>query len=82
VTDINASRVVEIIITPSVPQYEQLVDDLEALRALAELLRVSVPTVDRMRRDGMPCVTWGRRLIRFRASECVAWLEDRERGET
>jgi hypothetical protein len=27
-------RVVEIIITPSVPQYEQLVDDLEALRAL------------------------------------------------
>lgn len=44
-----------------------------------DLLRVSLPAFDRMRKDGermgLPCpvVTWGRRMLRYRASEVLAW---------
>jgi phage terminase Nu1 subunit (DNA packaging protein) len=48
---------------------------------LAELMRVSVPTIDRMRREGMPTVTWGRRLVRFNVREAVAWAQARENGD-
>lgn len=40
---------------------------------LAERMGVSVQTVDRMRRAGMPSVQWGRRTRRFLASECIRW---------
>lgn len=40
---------------------------------LAERMGVSVATVDRMVRDGMPSVTWGRRTRRFRASVAIQW---------
>jgi excisionase family DNA binding protein len=42
---------------------------------MAEILRVSVPTIDRMLRDGMPSHSWGRRLVRLRVSEVLAWAE-------
>jgi hypothetical protein len=45
---------------------------------LARILRVSVSTIDRMHRDGMPAVTWGRRLVRFRLSQALAWAEQRD----
>jgi phage terminase Nu1 subunit (DNA packaging protein) len=56
-------------------------DQLVTRQELAEIMRVSVPTVDRMRREGMPCVTWGRRLIRFRVSEALRWAAAQDKGE-
>lgn len=40
---------------------------------LARLMGVSVDTVDRMRKAGMPSVVWGRRARRFRPSTALAW---------
>jgi predicted DNA-binding transcriptional regulator AlpA len=51
-------------------------------REMARLMGVSVATIDRMRRDGMPAVTWGRRLIRFRPSESLAWARACGQGTT
>jgi excisionase family DNA binding protein len=47
---------------------------------LAEILGVSLATVDRMVAEGMPSVTWGRRTRRFRPSVAIAWAEDRGRA--
>lgn len=47
---------------------------------LARLMGISVSTVDRMVGEGMPSVLWGRRTRRFRASEAVAWAQDRGRS--
>jgi phage terminase Nu1 subunit (DNA packaging protein) len=46
---------------------------------LAELMGVSVPTIDRMRRAGMPSETWGVRARRFKPSACIAWARERGR---
>ena len=46
-------------------------------RELAELMGVSVGTIDQMRREGMPSTTWGRRTRRFRASTAIAWAQER-----
>ena len=54
-------------------------DEFVTREELAQLMRVSVPTVDRMRRAGMPHVTWGRRLVRFRVGEALRWAE--QQGE-
>lgn len=43
---------------------------------MAEILGVSEDTVDQLRKEGMPCIRWGRRLVRFRASEALAWFQD------
>lgn len=50
-------------------------DELVKREELAAIMRVSVRTVDAMRADGMPAVTWGRRLVRFRVGEALAWAE-------
>jgi phage terminase Nu1 subunit (DNA packaging protein) len=52
-------------------------DTLLTRRELAAEMRVSVRTVDAMRAEGMPCITWGRRLVRFRLREAMAWAEER-----
>jgi len=49
-------------------------------RELARLMGVSVDTVDRLRRDGMPSVTWGRRMVRFKPSVALQWARE-HRGE-
>lgn len=54
-------------------------DEFVTRDELAEILRVSVPTIDRMRRAGMPCHRWGRRLVRFRVREALAWAEAKDR---
>jgi phage terminase Nu1 subunit (DNA packaging protein) len=46
---------------------------------LAELMGVSVKTIDRMVRDGMPSETWGLRSRRFLASRALAWARTRQR---
>lgn len=44
---------------------------------MAEILGVSDDTVDQLRKEGMPCIRWGRRMVRFRASEALAWFCER-----
>ena len=45
---------------------------------LAELMGVSVATIDRLVNAGMPSETWGRRTRRFRPSVALAWARSRE----
>lgn len=58
-----------------------VVDELVTRDELASMMRVSVSTIDRMHRDGMPSITWGRRLIRFRVREAMAWAEAQQQRE-
>lgn len=44
---------------------------------LAQELRVGVRTVDRMKREGMPCVTWGLRRVLFDRDQAIAWALSR-----
>jgi predicted DNA-binding transcriptional regulator AlpA len=46
---------------------------------LADVMGVSVKTIDRMVRDGMPSETWGLRSRRFLASRALAWARTRQR---
>lgn len=48
---------------------------------LAELMGVSVRTIDRLVRAGMPSETWGLRTRRFLASRALAWVRARDQGE-
>lgn len=52
-----------------VPEYERYLSRAQ----LADRMGVSVNTIDRMVRAGMPSVTWGRRTRRFKASVAMAW---------
>jgi phage terminase Nu1 subunit (DNA packaging protein) len=47
---------------------------------LAEVMGVSVKTIDRMVRAGMPSETWGLRSRRFLASRALAWARTRHRS--
>jgi phage terminase Nu1 subunit (DNA packaging protein) len=57
------------------------VEPLVTKTQLVDVLGVSEDTIDEMRKAGMPCIRWGRRLIRFRASDCLAWFEEHGREE-
>ena len=46
-------------------------------RELAHIMGVSVPTIDRWVRQGMPSETWGMRARRFRPSLAIAWARAR-----
>jgi phage terminase Nu1 subunit (DNA packaging protein) len=48
-------------------------------RELAQLMGVSLSTIKRWTREGMPSETWGMRVRRYLPSEALAWA--RERGE-
>jgi excisionase family DNA binding protein len=63
-----------------VSELQRVPDELVTREELAEIMRVSVPTIDRMKRAGMPAVTWGRRLVRFRVREAMAWAEQQHRA--
>ena len=47
---------------------------------LADLMGVSVRTVDRLVAAGMPSVTWGVRARRFKPSVAIAWARARAAG--
>jgi hypothetical protein len=49
-------------------------------REMAEIMGVSLATVDRLVAEGMPSVTWGRRTRRFRPSAAISWATARERA--
>lgn len=55
-----------------VPNAEPLV----TREQLAEIMGVGLNTLDDFRRAGMPEIRWGRRLVRFEPSRCLAWLRD------
>ena len=44
---------------------------------LALMMGVSLRTVKRWTREGMPSETWGMRVRRYLVSECVTWARDR-----
>jgi phage terminase Nu1 subunit (DNA packaging protein) len=46
-------------------------------RELAEILGVSVRTIDRFRAEGMPCECWGLRAVRFDPDVAVRWARSR-----
>jgi phage terminase Nu1 subunit (DNA packaging protein) len=49
-------------------------------KELAALMGVSVPTITRWVRAGMPSETWGLRVRRFQPSVCIAWARERRVG--
>ena len=53
-------------------------DPIVTERELAQMMRCSEKTLKRLRDDGMPYISWGRRLIRYRAREAMAWAEQRQ----
>ena len=56
---------------PGRPGSERLVTKAE----LAAHLQVHEKTIERRMASGMPCLRVGKRAVRFRISECEAWLE-------
>jgi excisionase family DNA binding protein len=48
-------------------------------KQLAPLMAISVRTLDRMIAEGMPCVRWGRRTLRLRASSALEWAHEQDR---
>lgn len=57
----------------AVPERERYIDRAQ----LAELMGVSVATIDRWVGEGMPSETWGLRARRFRPSTAIAWVRAR-----
>lgn len=53
------------------------VNNLLSKQQLSEHLQVSVTTIDRWRKQGLPCTRVGVKLIRFDLSEVNEWLEKR-----
>ncbi len=49
-------------------------------RELAELMGVSIGTVKRWTREGLPSETWGMRVRRYLPSQALAWARQRGRS--
>ena len=49
-------------------------------RELAELMGVSIGTVKRWTREGLPSETWGMRVRRYLPSQARAWAQVRARS--
>lgn len=52
-------------------------DELLTRGELAERMRVSVATVDRLRKLGMPAVKFSPGRVCYRANEAMMWAEQR-----
>ena len=48
---------------------------------VAEYLKVSVPTVERFMRDGLPFHKVGKRFVRFYQEEVDKWIIENNKGE-
>jgi hypothetical protein len=57
----------------ALPNAERYVSRAE----LAEMMSVSVKTIDRLVSEGMPSETWGMRTRRFLPSRALAWARSR-----
>jgi len=49
-------------------------DEFLTKKEVAELLKVTVRTIDRLHSEGLPSVKFGRN-VRFEKAEVVAWLK-------
>jgi len=49
-------------------------------KTLAELMGVSLRTIDYWTAEGMPSVTWGLRTRRYRPSLAMQWARSREQA--
>jgi phage terminase Nu1 subunit (DNA packaging protein) len=47
-------------------------------KQLADIMGLSIRTVDRLVSLGLPSVTWGVRARRFLPSQAIAWARERE----
>lgn len=56
---------------------ETKVNNLLSKKQLSERLQVSVTTIDRWRKQGLPYKRAGVKLVRFDLSEVNEWLEQR-----
>lgn len=56
---------------------ETKVNNLLSKKQLSERLHVSVSTIDRWRKQGMPYKRTGVKLVRFELSEVQEWLDQR-----
>lgn len=59
----------------------ETIEPLVDRAGLAELFGVSEDTIDELRKAGMPTVAWGRRLVRFEPSRCLAWWREHASAE-
>jgi excisionase family DNA binding protein len=55
---------------------EKLLDKKE----LAEWLGISIPTIDRWRKDGLPFIQTGK-LVRFQKTKVQSWLDERSHNQ-
>ena len=58
--------------------------ELVTRKELAVRMRISVRTVDHLKKEGMPFVPWTGTMVRFRPREAMAWAEaygERKRRE-
>lgn len=56
-------------------------DELLTRKELAERMHVSVRTVDKLKKLGMPFVPWTGTMVRFRPNEAMAWAEQHGKRE-
>jgi predicted DNA-binding transcriptional regulator YafY len=59
------------------PDIRAIPDELLTRQELADRMRVSVATVDRLRKLGMPVVRFSPGRVCYRANEAMMWAEDR-----
>ena len=57
----------------NVRRLEPLPERYVTREQLADVLNVSVDTIDRMRKAGMPSVVFSKRTRRFELAQAVAW---------
>ena len=47
-------------------------------KEVAEMLMVSVATIDRWRKEGLPCVQLGERTLRFESKSVQEWFDKKK----
>lgn len=52
-----------------IPEGEEYV----TARQLADIMGISLRSVEKLRSMGMPCENWGLRAVRFQPSRAIAW---------
>jgi hypothetical protein len=66
------------IISEEVGSASQQRAELLDQHGIAKALDVSVATLRRLRREGLPCKMVGKKTPRFELEKCLAWLDERD----
>ena len=84
--DALLERVAEVAATRAMEQAAELFGSREDApilldrQSLAKRLNISIPTVDRLRGEGMPTIWVTSEAPRFELDRCLEWLRSREAG--